>query len=925
MINFAEVRKKLTELTHIANHADGYERGQSQNFWAQFFRAYGVSEDLIYLAFEHRLKDKKGQKYVDAFIPGKVIVEQKSSGIDLSSAYRQVSDYYTKLPLSERPNYIILSNFDEFRLYDASNPLDLKTYVCQLAELADNAEWFAFLSPSVGEVTIVEENPINRKATESIAQLYQAFIDDNNSPDSLGLFLTRLIFCFYADDTGVFGKKHIFQGLLKKTRPDGSDLRGLITDLFETLNSENRSAHLPTDLKQFAYINGDLFSENITVPFFNAELRDLIIESGELNWSEISPAIFGAMFQAVLDEGENNDAGFTVRREIGAHYTSEKNILKVIQPLFLDELYAEYDKCLNNRPRAKRLYDRLATMTFFDPACGCGNFLIIAYRELRLLENALIALLQGEQKGLLDISHLCRITVEQFFGIEIEPHAAHIARVALWITDHQLNVMTAAKFGSTRPSTPIRYSPHIHCDNALTLDWQQVLPVERCSYVMGNPPFLGKTYQNAEQKAEMKAIWGDVKGSGVLDYVTAWYRKAAAYMQNGTCSTAFVSTNSIAQGEQVAILWKTLFEAGINIHFAHQTFRWSNEGKGIAAVHCVIVGFGYGDVEKPKIYQYDDIDGEPDESNAKQINGYLLNAPCLLMERTNKQISDESPMDYGSKPADGGNLLLSELEKEALVSDEPLAKKYIRPYLGAAEFINNKKRFCLWFDDIDLIALNNDLEQMPQVQKRIEGVKAMRLASRKKPTQEQAKTPHLFTEIRQPKQGRYLIIPRVSSETRQFIPIGYFDVTTINSDANFSLPNATLYHFGILSSTMHNAWMRTVAGRLESRYRYSNTIVYNNYPFPFMADDESSKAENHRQLITDAAQMILDAREKYQYAQPDKVLSLADLYRNYTIDPYPDLTNAHAALDKAVDKAYDYKGKPEDSNRVAFLFDWYQK
>lgn len=776
--NFNDIRQKLSQLTHLANQADGYERGQSQNFWAQFFRAYGVSEDLIYLAFEHRLKDKKGQKYVDAFIPGKVIVEQKSAGINLSAAYRQVSDYYHKLPLSERPNYIIISNFDEFHLYDVSNPLDLKHHVCDLSALPERAEWFAFLLPSADNVIIVEENPINRKATESIAQLYQAFIDDNNPPDALALFLTRLIFCFYADDTGVFGQKGIFQQLLVKTRPDGSDLRGLLTDLFETLNSDQRSAHLPDELKQFAYINGDLFSDVVAVPYFNAALRSLVIDAGELNWSEISPAIFGAMFQAMLDEGETNAKDFTARREFGAHYTSEKNILKVIQPLFLNALYREYDKCLSNKPRAKKLYDKLPTLNFFDPACGCGNFLIIAYRELRLLENALITLLHGEQKGLLDISHLCRVTAEQFFGLEIEPHTAHIARVAMWITDHQLNMMTAAKFGSTRPSTPIRYSPHIYCNNALTRDWQTVLPAMQCSYIMGNPPFLGKTYQNAAQKTEMKSIWGDVKGSGVLDYVTAWYRKAGDYMAlSPTVKTAFVSTNSIAQGEQVAILWKTLFDAGIHIHFAHQTFKWHNEGKGIAAVHCVIIGFGYEVAEAPTLYSYEDISGDPEATKAKQINGYLVDAPIVLINKTKQQISHEIVMDYGSMPNDGGFLLLDKTEKDNLLSDNPLNERFIKRFMMGKEFINNLERYCLWLVN----ATDKDLAESPKVVERIKQVKAKRILSTRKQTQLLANTPHLFGEIRFNEQ-RYLAIPRVSSENRKFIPIDFLDGTVVAGD-----------------------------------------------------------------------------------------------------------------------------------------------
>ena len=921
--DFSHIRQQLQKVIHDYQQsgAEGYERGQSQTFWTQIFNAYGVSGQTQFKAFEHRLKDEKNQKYVDAFIPKLVIIEQKSRGVDLNSAYKQVSEYYDKLKAHEKPRYIVLSNFDEFWLYDIANPLDIKQYQCPLADLPSNAEWLGFLSPDSADNEIIEENPINRQATENVAKLHQAFIDDGVNADDLALFLTRLIFCFFADDTGIFGKKHLLQKLLEKqANPDGSNLHQILATLFNTLNTKERSSRLPQDYAEFAYVNGDLFSANVPIPYFDENLYNLVMACNALDWSEISPAIFGSMFQSVLDV---SDTDTDTRREFGAHYTSEKNILKVINSLFLNELREEFSKCTRDKPRATRLYEKLSTLKFFDPACGCGNFLIIAYRELRLLENQLIAQIFGDERGLLDISTMCKVTVEQFYGIEIEPHAAHIARVAMWITDHQLNEATAQRFGTTRPTTPIVYSPHIIEGNALQIDWSDVIAPNDCDYIMGNPPFFGSALQTAQQKSDLELVAKKVEGYKNLDYVGAWYVKAMDFMKavtkpNHQVETAFVSTNSIVQGEQVAILWRYLLDQCKGyINFAHQTFKWSNEGKGVAAVHCVIVGYGLTERPEKTLFTYDDIEGEPKPVKAKSINGYLINGDIVFFDKTSKQVSNEVVMYKGSQPTDGGNLLLSQSEYLELVEKEPLTKKYLRPFVGAHDFLNDGQRWCLWFKDCDPTELNKDLAKMPSVMARIENVKNLRLASTSSSTQKIATTPHLFQSVRQPKTGEYLIIPRHSSENRRFIPIGYFDSNTINSDANNSLPNASIYHFGVLSSSMHNAFMRLVAGRIKSDYRYSNTIVYNNFPYPFTKDDESKQATDARQAISKAGQAVLDAREHYRQADPKP--TLAQLYNRYLIDPYPILTKAHSDLDKAVDKAYGYKGNGTDESRVEFL------
>jgi type II restriction/modification system DNA methylase subunit YeeA len=922
-LDYQHIREQLQSIIHDYKDAEGYERGQSQNFWTQIFNAYGVSGQVQLKAFEHRLKNDKAQKYVDAFIPKLVMIEQKSRGLDLNKAYKQVSAYYDKLK-TDKPRYIVLSNFDELWLYDIANPLDIKQHKCLLTDLPKNAEWLDFLAPSAEMTEIVEENPINRQATEMVAKLHQAFIEDGVDADELALFLTRLIFCFFADDTGVFGQRNLLDSLLSnQANADGSNLNDIFNTLFDTLNTKDRSSRLPDCYAAFAYINGDLFSQSIRIPYFDENLYNLVVDCNNLDWSEISPAIFGSMFQSVLDIDDTATSD-DKRREFGAHYTSEKNILKVINSLFLQELRDEFSKCAKDKPRALKLYEKLPTLKFFDPACGCGNFLIIAYRELRLLENQLIAQIYGDQKGLLDISSMCQVTVEQFYGIEIEPHAAHIARVAMWITDHQLNQATAERFGTTRPTTPIVYSPHITEGNALQIDWEDVLAANECDFVMGNPPFIGRTVQSKTQKFDMETVCSDIKSYKLLDYVAGWYVKAMHYMQAVTkqshhIETAFVSTNSIAQGEQVVLLWQYLLEQCEGyINFAHHTFKWTNEGKGVAAVHCIIVGYSNHERKDKTVFSYETITGEPKPNNAKTINGYLVNAPLVFFDRRSKQRSCEKLMSKGSQPTDGGYLLLTSDEYIDLIAKEPLAKKYLRPFVGAQEFLNDTERWCLWFDDCNAIELNKDLKEMPIVTSKIEAVKNFRLDSTFKPTRECANTPHLFQALRQPKEGNYLLIPSVSSENRRYIPIGFLDHHIVCSNLVFSLPNASLYHFGVLSSNMHNSFMRLTAGRMKSDYRYSNTIVYNNFPYPFDANDEDSKTIKAKDAIGSAAQAVLEARKHYQDGSEDAP-TLAKLYNTYIIDPYPELTKAHKALDKAVDKAYGYKGKGDDASRVEFL------
>ncbi len=721
--------------------------------------------------------------------------------------------------------------------------------------------------------------------------------------------------------------------LINHTQVDGSDLHGALTGLFDTLNraEDLRPKNLPEHLASFPYINGALFQHNLAQCYFDEAARQTLIECAQLDWSKISPAIFGSLFQAVMHfDDEAGKAKTKKRREFGAHYTSEANILKVIRPLFLDDLQLEFQKCRKDKKKLAAFQQQLASLNFFDPACGCGNFLVIAYRELRLLEMEVIEALWGKNlTGHLDVDTLILCDVHQFHGIEIDPSAAQIATVALWLTDHQMN-LRVQRFGNYYSRIPLVKKANIVCDNALRLDWNSVLPAESCSFVMGNPPFIGYSYQSKAQKDDLALVCQGMNGAGVLDYVTAWYIKAARYIvpkipldppfakEGGRgVPVAFVSTNSICQGEQVAVLWRPLMtgEYPLQIHFAHRTFRWSNEGKGVAAVHCVIIGFGLQKPVSCRLFDYAEIAGEPSETQAKQINPYLVDAPIVFIEKRRKPLCADVPeMNFGSKPTDGGHLLLSPEEAEVIRQSDTVAAKYIRPFLGSEEFINSGVRFCLWLKD----STAAERKASPEIQKRMQAVKAMRLASPKVPTQKLAETPYMFGEIRQNTQP-YLGIPKTSSERRIYLPIGLLSNEVIAGSELFAVPNANFYHLGILCSTMHNAWMRTVCGRLKSDYRYSNTIVYNNFPWPEFV---TARAENK---IETAAQQILAEREAEQArcSKNGQNCSLADLYSPGNMPA--GLLKAHAQLDKAVDTAYSYKDGKDDAARVAFLFGLYQE
>lgn len=910
-----EIRRRLTAFAKLQREAKS-ERGQSQTFWLRFYECFGIRAESATI-YEQSVKKLSGVPgFIDSFIPGKLIVEHKSAGRDLDKAFDQASDYFLALKEGERPRYIITSDFARIRVYDLATGGGYRQ--CKLVDLPKKADWFMFLVD--GEVVdVTEESEADRKAAYTISRLHEALLRQNFKGRALEVFLTRLLFCLFADDTNIFGDNGMFLKLVRATKEDGSDVGRVLAEFFQVLNTpdQERQSNLDEALMQFAYINGRLFEENTRIPSFDTDLRKVLIECAALNWSGISPAIFGAMFQGVLEEHSPDGADSTnrraSRREFGAHYTSERNILRVINPLFMDDLRAELEKVKKNKKLLQAFYDKLPELIFFDPACGCGNFLVISFRELRQLEMDTIeamsdiGLTNAGGGGLLDISTLCRVKVSQFYGIEIDESAVHIARVAMWITDHQLNMEAGTRFGETRASVPLVDSATIHHGNALRTDWADVLPSENCNYVLGNPPFIGHQYRTEEQVGDMDIIWGSDGRFGRLDYVTCWHKKAVAYMKENTAiETALVSTNSICQGEQVGILWSYLLSQGVEIKFAHRTFQWKNEGKGVAAVHCIIVGMTLSVPEKRLIYDYEfNIKGEPVLIPAKTINPYLIDAANILLPSRNSAPTGMPQMLKGSQPTDGGHLILKQAERDELIAQEPEAEEWLLPYIGSEELINGNGRWCLWLKGIAPKAL----KAMPLVYARVKQVTDARLKSPTASVQEYAHKPSLFTQDRQPDID-YLAVPEVSSENRRFIPIGFLPKEVIASNKLQIIPGGTMYHFGVLCSTMHNAWMRVVAGRLNSRYSYA-PAVYNNFPWPDSVDPKDEAA------IVAAGELVLKARAKYPSS------TLAELY-DPTAMP-PELMEAHKKLDRAVDSMFAYKGSKDDPTRVAFLFAKYQQ
>jgi hypothetical protein len=897
-LSWNEIKDRALKFSH--EWADeSSEDAEAKSFWDAFFTVFGVPRRRV-ATFEEPVKKSDGRGgYIDLLWKGILLVEHKSRGKDLDRAFQQARDYFPGLKDRDLPRYILVSDFARFRLYDLEEG---EQHEFALKDFYKNVRLFGFVAGYV-TTSYKEQDPVNVKAAERMGKLHDKLKAIGYEGHDLEVYLVRLLFCLFADDTSIFERRQ-FQDLIEqRTAEDGQDLAQWLGNLFEVLNAplEKRLKKLDEQLAAFRYVNGSLFAERLPTAVFDRDMREILIECCALDWSRISPAIFGALFQSVMIP--------ELRRNLGAHYTSEKNILKLIGPLLLDELRAEFEKVKGQKKKLAEFHQRLSKLKFLDPACGCGNFLVIAYRELRLLELDILRALYGKaDTASLDVSQfniLC--DVDQFYGIEIEEFPAQIAQTALWLMDHQMNMRVSEEFGNYFVRLPLQKSATIVHGNALQRDWREIVKPKDLSYILGNPPFGGKHYQSKEQKAELVAVFEGVRNASDLDFVAAWYRKAVEFMADHTAiKTAFVSTNSITQGEQVSILWPDLLRRGVKIHFAHRTFQWSSEARGKAAVHCVIIGFALHDIAEKRLFTYERVGAEPHEHTVGNINPYLAEGPNLLVTKRSHPIAAIPNMRCGNKPSDNGHLLLSDDEKADLLSREPAAKKYVRRFLGSEEFINGLSRWCLWLENAD----PNELRRLPLVMARIEAVRAFRLKSTAAPTRKAASTPGRFFFVSQPI-NRYILVPEVSSERRIYIPIGFMPPEVITSNKNYIIDSDDIYIFAILQSAMHMAWVRSVCGRLKSDYQYSGSIVYNNLPWPQTITDKQ------KQAIEAAAQAVLDARAQH----PDS--SLADLYDPLTMPP--DLVKAHHRLDAAVDAAYSKKKFSGDSDRGAFLFELYQQ
>lgn len=914
----AEVKQRTAAKKFVEDWTGkGYEKGESQKFWLQLLReVLGVENPEQFISFEDQVH-LDHTSFIDARIPAtKVLIEQKSSDKDLYKAikqsdgsllnpFQQAKRYITELPLSQHPRWVVTCNFQKFCVYDMERPNGEPQEIL-LKDLEKEYYRLSFLVDT-GSEHLKKEMEVSIKAGEIVGLLYDALLKqykdctNEESLKSLNILCVRLVFCLYAEDAGIFGKHDIFLDYLRQY--DVSKMRKALIELFTVLNTkpEDRDPYLEDDLKAFPYVNGGLFAqEHIEIPQFTEETRTLLLEKASANfdWSEISPTIFGAVFESTLNP--------ETRRKGGMHYTSIENIHKVINPLFMDELneeFAEIKALPQNKNRDKKFAEfqnKIANLNFLDPACGSGNFLTETYISLRKLENEILYELQKGQVTLGAVTNPIKVSIKQFYGIEINDFAVTVAKTALWIAESQMLKKTEDIVHMDLDFLPLKTYANIIEGNALRIDWEDVISKDKLNYIMGNPPFVGYSLQTKEQKDDILSIYVDENGkpyksSGKIDYVAGWYFKSAELMQNTNIKIALVSTNSITQGEQVAGVWKPLFDRfNIHIDFAHRTFRWDSESNSKAHVHCVIVGFSCTpNNNKRKLYTNERM------QLVDNINAYLLVSDNIFIENIKKPLCNVPEMVKGSIPVDGGNLIIEAEDYAEFIKKEPNAKPFIKNLVGSEEFINNKDRYCLWLDKIKPA----EIRHCPLILERISKVREMRLASSKEATRKFADYPMRFMEIRQPETD-YLLIPRVSSENRKYIPIGYISKDVISTDANMILPNATLYHFGVLTSNVHMAWMRAVCGRLKSDYRYSNTIVYNNFPWCSPTDEQKAKIEK-------TAQGILDARALY----PD--CSLADLYDELTMPP--ELRKAHQENDKAVMEAYGFRIKDEQTGKFRWL------
>ena len=949
-----QAEQKNTAKKFVENwNGKGYEKGESQKFWLDLLcNVFGIQDFSTFVFFENQIKDKIQDKtitnFIDVYIPStKVMIEQKSSGKDLRkpikqsdgsflTPFQQAKKYIAGLPLSQHPRWVVTCNFEEFLVYDMEQPNGEPESIL-LKDLEKEYYRLSFLTEQEN-IHIKKELEVSKKAGDIIGEIYDAILSQykdaqNPSPStlkSLNMLCVRIVFCLYAEDAGIFGHKSIFGDYLKSF--EAKDLRRALLDLFQILDQkiEERDEYLEENLAAFPYVNGGLFTEeDKTIPPLTEDIKELLVKhaSSEFDWSEISPTIFGAIFESTLNP--------ETRRTGGMHYTSIENIHKVIDPLFMDELEAEFEKICattNAKTKSDKLHtfqEKLGNLKFLDPACGSGNFLTETYLSIRRLENKVISMLNNGEK-VLGFDEFIKVKINQFYGIEINDFAVTVAKTALWIAESQMMTETEKIIGMNLDFLPLTTNAFIVEGNALRMNWENLKPIDenvqlndglfagfatevdgneiQYDYIMGNPPFVGARLMSSDQKNDVISVWGNIKNIGNVDYVSCWYKKAADLMKNSNIKTALVSTNSITQGEQVAIMWKPLMDMGVKIDFAYRTFRWDSESIQKAHVHCVIVGFScYLDSEllrnskEKKIFN-----SEGTVDIAKNINGYLVNADDIFIESRTKPLCDVPEIGIGNKPIDGGNYLFTEDEMKDFIKKEPLSEKYFKKWIGADEFINGYYRYCLWLGDCS----QSELLKMPECLKRVKAVRELRLASKSEGTRKIAEKPTRFHVENFPIDN-YIVLPETSSEKRQYIPLGFMSPEILCSNAIRLAPNATLYHFGILTSSVHMAWMRVVCGRLETRYRYSKDIVYNNFPWCNPTDEQRAKIEK-------TAQAILDARAKY----PD--CSLAQLYGENAF-LFSELVKAHQANDRAVMEAYGFSKDITESEIVAELFKMYEK
>ena len=862
------------------------EKSDAPKFVSDFLEVFGVDS---YKVGKHEYKVKKkavDKGYMDYLWPGVIAIEMKSAGQDLNKAYEQLEGYVAHLNKENLPELLMVSDLQNIWVSHRTKKHQAKFTT---KELCDFVNEFEILAGKEETKKYEKQEQVNIKASEKMAKLHKAMKDAGYEGHKLQVYLVRLLFCLFADDSGIF-HKNIFLSYIENSKEDGSDLAGRLNILFDILNMPEEERQKQTvlqksspDLFNFPYVNGGLFAEVLRTPAFDARMRQTLIDACHFNWKSISPAIFGAMFQGVMDEKERHD--------LGAHYTSEENILKVIKPLFLDDLWEEFHKVKNLPKRLEAFHKKLSSLKFLDPACGCGNFLIVAYKELRELEIEVIKITKNRMLALVDTDYISKVRVSQFYGIEIEEFPCQVAQVSMWLVQHLMN-LKLREFAETKPSVPLVDKANIVCGNALTMDWNEVVPSSELTYIFGNPPFIGRRYRNKEQIKDV-AQYFEYKD---IDYVCCWFKKAYhAMLQNKAIKTAFVATNSISQGEQVQALWNELTDSGIVINYAYRTFKWSNEAKGKAAVHCVIIGYSFYNNTKKIIY-----DESGNSTAARNINGYLIDAPNVYINIRSKPICDVPQMKNGNVPLDGDAL---KIEVDDIDKFENF--KYIKRLIGGRELLHNEKRYVLWLVD----ASPDEIKSNKEVLKRVELCRKNRLAMKDKGTQKLADKPTTFRDTNNPE--FYIALPMVSSEKRTYLPMCYFDKETIPTNQIQIITDANHYHFGVLSSIVHMAWMKAIAGRLEMRYRYSKDIVYNNFPWVENASDQQ------RTKIAELAQNVLDARALYP------TNSLADLYDPWTMPE--NLRKAHNALDREVMKLYGYSKDATEDEIVADLLNRYER